>query len=444
VCVSQVDETGATLLLSVTVPAPILAHDLIDYHCDGGTDVALVTSQGCFVFNSTGSLLRREMVNLQAGGVVTFEAQGVQRLAFWYRDVAPGRSHLRVIDGLVTEPDIPLSAIPPGGSVPVDIRPSFAMAGDYDADHNQDLLLQIHHRFCVLLLNQSPPGASPPAAQFSAAADDCDVIGIGVEPYLATDPGEAMAYFGNVDADPGDDLIIPLDELDRIELFTRYGPLDPEGQNQEFLGLKSGDLVAEQTTYWSINSPQAARLNLALDVPAEYLSGGAQTFEFLQVITWFQDGPSKAFYVLSESNTLHALVNDQHQWTAVDALKAGLLLTGPCWPAQDNIWVAFRFADADDTVNPIRIERATHFVIGAFTLRSASTQLFIPPYLGTINGSGEELDLELCQQPHPSNGLPIGGGYVGAWVPQTSSVLFPPGDVPQFRPVVNSNAMGNY
>lgn len=443
VLVSQVDETGETLLFPVTIPAPVLAHDLIDYHGDGGTDVAVVTTQGCFVFSSTGFLLRREMVDLQAGGVATFEAQGKQRLALWYQDLAPGRSHLRVIDGPVTEPDFTLVAIPPGGSTAVDIRPSFAMAGDYDGDQNQDLLLQIHNQFCVLLFNQSPPGAQPPLAQFSVSSGAYDAIGLGDQPHLATNPGAALAYFGNVDSDPGDDLIVPIDELDRIELFTRYGLL---GNGETLLlGSEAGDLVAEQTTYWW-DQGTVAHLNLALNVPAEYLPGGAQEFEYLQVATWFQDGPSKEFiYEESEQNNLHALVNTSlHQWTKVEPLRDDEPLLGDFWPNGDNIWVLFRFVDADDTVVPIRIERASHFMIGAFTL-SVDGGESIPPYLGTIGGSGEELALELWPTPHSSGAFPpIGNNYVGAWVPQTSSILFPPGDVPHFLPLAISDDMGTY
>jgi hypothetical protein len=439
--VSQVDETGETPLFSVTIPAAVLAHDVIDYHGDGDTDVAVVTTQGCFVFSSAGFILRREMVDLQAGGVVTFEAQGVQRLAFWYQDVGLGRSHLRVIDGLVTEPDLTLVAVPPGGVNAVDVRPSFAMAGDYDGDQNQDILLQIHSCFCVLLFNQTPPGGEPqPAAHFSVSAGAYDAIGLGEDPQLAVNPGAALAYFGNVDSDPGDDLIVPIDALERVEIFTRHGMLGNEGETL-LLGSGSGDLVAGQTTYWWEPIQRVARLNLALDVPSEYLDGGAQEFEYLQVATWFQDGPTKQFpFPESEQNSLHGLIDDQHQWTMVEPLRDGDLLEEDFWPDKHNIWVLFRFVDADDTVNPIRVERASHFVLGAFTLTAVDGGQTIPPYLAAIEGSGDELDLERGEEPDPSYIFPpMGSNYVGAWVPQTSSTLFPPGDVPQFKPLINPN-----
>lgn len=445
--VSHLDETGETPLFSLALPAPLLAHDLVDYHGDGGTDLAVVTSQGMFVFSSAGYLLRREMVDLQAGGVVTFVAQGRQRLAFWYQDLAPGRGHLRVIDGLLTEPDIALSALPPGGLTAVDILPSFAMAGDYDDDQNQDLLLQIHHCFCVLLINQSPVSGPPPPAQFSVTPGAYDAIALTAAPQAATEPGAALAYFGNVDTDPGDDLIVPLDELDRIELYTRYGLLHNGGE-PELVGFKAEELVADESTYWWRDAPvvDEAHLNLALDVPGDCLPSAAQGYHYLQVATWFQDGPSKAFYPTGEQNTLHALVHDDpYQWIAVEPRKNGALLINSYWPAQDNIWVVFRFVDADVSVNPPQVLRASHFMVGSFTLRSLSNGSSIPPYLGNFSGAGDELGLNLNQYPYGSGTAPLGSAYVGAWVSQTSSALFPPGDVPQFRPLSNStNGMGTY
>jgi hypothetical protein len=127
--------------------------------------------------------------------------------------------------------------------------------------------------------------------------------------------------------------------------------------------------------------------------------------------------------------------------------------------------------EADVGQGPPAIERASRFMIGAFTLRSSPSGQSIPPYLTNLDGAEPEVPLDLeavpddgSSAPQPAAGGPSGppparlpaqpfgaggtalqgNGYVGGYVPQSSSVLFPPNDIPAMPTVLVGGGMFVY
>jgi hypothetical protein len=439
--VSAIDELGETYKFSNTFPIQVMSHDLIDSGGEGQTDIAVVTSVGLFVFDRDGGLLRREQVVLTDGGTVTFGSTDHERLAFWYQN-GTGLSYLRVIDGPTTEAEIQLTVQPPWAGAPVDVVPSFMTVGDFNYDLNDDLFVQIHHEFGVLLINQGDP-----TAHFDVVNGGYETLALSNNPQLPTNPGVAYAYFGNMDGDDGADLAIPLNAKDLIKIFTREGLLNPGGSGtQKQVGRGSADLVAPESTYWwgGLPGQEVGHLNLALDVPPDFMPGGLEDYTHVEVVSWFQVGIGGDLLLLGEQNTLHELdPASVYQWIDVAPLQVGVPVPNSEWPDEDNIWVVFRFVNADPVPDPPRINKAGRFMIGAFTLHADDEDDFIPPYLGLLEGAGFEVRLDHRIDPYDSGEVEE-GNYVGAWVPQNASVLFQPGNVPQIPGAEVGDPMKTY
>jgi hypothetical protein len=433
--VSEIDETGEALKFSFTSPLPVLSYDLYDVDGDGELDVGVVTTIGLYIFDRDGPLLRREAVALTDGGAETFGNVDRARMAFWYTN-DDTTSALLVIDGATTEPEIPLTVVGPWGNT-LDVVPSFMTSGDFDADSYVDLFLQIHHQFGVMLENQADP-----VAHFDVVNFGYDVLPLSSTPEATANPGVGFAYFGNIDGDLGDDLLIPADWLDFIFVYTREGLLSQSQQNQ--VGRGSGDLVAIESTYGWTGVPVDAHFNMAFDIPPDMLPSSPTGYQHVQVLSWFQRGIGQNLFTLAEQNNLYELQYDNpNQWVKVVPTEGTVMLQNAHWPMQDNIWVVFRFVDANTTEQPPKIQRAGRFMVGAFTLQAQLGEGIIPPYLLELEGAGIQVGLDLQELPHDNGGAPQATNYVGAWVPQSSTVLFP--DAPQMPPLFGTGELlGSY
>lgn len=437
--VSQVTPQGETLVSSLSIPLPVLGFDLIDFNGNGTADVAVVTSVGMIVFKFTGGVLRRELVPVASGGVVTFGSQDGERLAFWFEDPTTGLAVLRVVDAGGSEPDLALSAKPPGSPAAVDVLPSFATRGDLDADGNQDLFLQLHHAFGLVLLNQDAAGA-----HFGLAASEHVTLPLTSTPAAPLAPGSGRAFFGDIDSTPGDDLIVPLDGEDRVEVrtqLTQITPLPVPGGGTQT--LESSGLVAEESTYYYDAAAGEARMNMALVIPQEFLPGGSLGLTHLQIRTWFQDGQTHEFLVGGEEHTLHPLNaqvpgGEPHQFVTVTAQEGQVILANTFWPEEDSMWVMFRFVEVEELGGAPHIRRGTRYSAGVYALRTEDSvswnlSAYLLEFISSMN-PGPQVLLGEQEFPFPAGTGSDGGGYVGSWIPLDAAAMignhdFPPAQI---------------
>jgi GNAT superfamily N-acetyltransferase len=392
-----------------------------DWNHTGVCELVALSLRGLHVFDSVSGAQIATVLNTRPPGCLTrFHTGGgaPSDLLAWTRgNSVSGASELIVLGGQGMISEGPWALTFNLCEVTVGITPTSVLAGDYDGDGDQDLLLAHEfNRTAVMLINQ---GAT---THFVVGpAGDYDVIPVDA----ATDwPGDVgIPAFAQLDdeslvdealhlANPVD-IVFPVSASARVQVFTAMATLS----DRVFDGQPPSAAVIfnSHTEFHPGTNPAPGTVRLAFKLPDQYLSCDA-----VDLVLWRQPNPTAGVEQHAVFFKRYPMSDDLYQWIPVDFGFP----TNACW---DTNSIAPCFYAELRFVNTVTNTRSRFFT-GGFRLRSCSTPVEQNyPYLTNQGITGSQFFL------YEMNGLDGSGGsgeILGIYVPMSSQPPFDDGLLP--------------
>jgi hypothetical protein len=410
--------------LTLTMDLPLREVVAVNWNQAGPRELALLSARGMIVLDALGQTV--ELVpHLSATGCLarfagTGAAGTLVELLAWTRESGT-QTELLVLDASGTEGTWPLSFDVCGA--PTAIQPHAVLAGNYDGNDEQELLL-VHDasRTAIVLANRGPVARFDP--QNPAAFD---VIPLSEDELLSG--GTGIPIFAQVDGDGPDDLVFAVEPTESVNVSLSL-PFE-----RALVGslASSAGIVSPRTEF---GIAENGILRLAFTVPARY-----RTHTFLDLVVWHEPGPVGEGYVLPDavSHRRHPLlgapgpsgvevVSPLRQWVEVEYPFPG----GACWAGDPPcFYTEFRFVRVDGSH-----EEKSPVYTGGFTVRRCSTGSPNSGYLVPLGIPGSSFSLRQHNGlTGPGMGTGAGVGttarqMVGIYVPMSSQPPFQDGILP--------------
>lgn len=407
----------------IAMPLAMLDVVAVDWFGDGSRELVALTARGLAVLDPTSGNQLAAIGHLSSTGCIArfraADAAGGELLA-WTRAAGGGGSELVVVQQGLHEGPWPLTFDLCSASL--SIQPLALLAGDYDGDVNDELVL-VHETnlTAVVLANlgEEEPGL-PPVPHFEPSSTSAfDVVSLASNPLVPGNVG--VPAFAQLDGDGPEDLVFPVATSERVEVFVSLpyyraiqgGPYD------------SADIVEDETEFWpGADLDPSGILRFAFYVPIKYRS-----HTHMDLVLWRQPDSSAPVEEPAMGNRRHLLFqpnDNHHQWVEV----VPRFPNGDCWDqsGKDYYYTEYRFAKVDSTGATLAL---SPIFAGGFTLRDCDLSTSYG-HLITRGIPGSEFDLR------QDNGLTSGGALprevIGLYVPMSSVPYFEDGGNPDEGP----------
>jgi hypothetical protein len=394
---------------AISKPDPILDVVVADWDDDGAREFLVLTTAGLFAHSLNGALETSVSYAATSGAItcVTWRVgtnDTVEAVA-WGRPKTSGGGELVVRTSTATDSTVDLAF---DSCEPISFVPKAILAGNYDGNDDQDLLLvhEADQTAVVLVCSGTTP-------RFVDDDSFHDVIPLSVMPGGAGAVG--LPAFDQVDGVGVDDLVVPVRASGNVEVF-----LNMDRHHINFGGQgtppTSKDVIDDESLYF-VN--QMYQWHLAIEVPQQY-----RGYKWARVLL-YEEPSAGALITHARAYNDHELVRDSTgnvviptQYVPVDYE----LPPGSNWseipPSQrPYFYVEVRFVDDDQTTLSPRY-------VAGMTLAESATPTFthlLP------NGIPPLLNLEFDFYPDP----PPSSTQLGAYIPMSSTPAFANGEQPQ-------------
>jgi hypothetical protein len=413
--------SGGTFTTTVLVVEPYDTFDMVAVNWDqtGDRELVAVTRRGVIAHTLGGTYLGGAIHHATWGCITRLETSGVAggEILAWARPLSATVSQLVLKSATTIEGPWEIKFDVCGTEK--FIHPSAILAGRYDEDANDDLLIAHEDApTAFMLANTGTAGThfdfQDPYKHDVFALIDGSVTGQG---------GIGIPAFTQVDLADSDDLVFPVSVSNQVDVFLFY----PFERALIGAATTSADIVSDRTEFGPEDGKN--RLRLAFEVPVAF-----HNFKYIEVKVWRQDPQDE--YVFPNALAFKGIrllqdpegeVSPVRQWiTVVPDFGSAV----DCWDesTKPNYYLEFRFSKQNANGSWSR----SRFFPGGFTMEDCDgdTNYGDLQFLVVPGASSFPLYDDNGLRPDPPESLDR--NQLGLYVPMNSEPPFEPGITPTF------------